>query len=263
MILLGEKTTGKGFLGDDIDLLRSAAGQIAGTIVNAKLSQELIKAREMEVFHRFSSFVLHDLKNLVSSLSLVVQNAGEHMSDPQFQEDTLKTIETSVNKMEALIARLSKDTAPEKLNFKKANLNELVSEVVSRMGQDGLNSKRVKVDLRNIPKVLVDPEQIEKVIVNLLLNAVDALDTDGVITVKTESHNGKVILLVSDNGCGMSREFMDQCLFRPFKTTKKKGMGIGLFHSKMIVDAHKGRMEVESQEGKGSTFRVFLPISSR
>ena len=96
-------------------------------------------------------------------------------------------------------------------------------------------------------------------VLNLILPA-EAKEKGGEIEVRAGRENGWVVLSVRDNGRGMSKEFIDQCLFRPFKTTKKQGTGIGLFHSKMIVDAHNGRMEVESEEGKGTTFRVKLPI---
>lgn len=261
MILLGKKTMGKGFLGEDIDLLRSAAVQIAGTIVNARLSEELIRVKELEVFHRFSSFVLHDLKNLVSSLSLVVQNAGEHMSNPEFQKDALKAVQKSVEKMEALIARLSNSAALEKGKFVKADLNQLVSEVVSRVGQNDTKNKTVRVDFENIPKVFFDPEQMEKVVVNLLLNAFEAMDDGGTVKVETKVHDGRVILSVSDNGPGMPPEFVGNNLFRPFQSTKKKGLGIGLYQCKSIVEAHQGKIEVETEEGDGSTFRIVLPAA--
>ncbi len=106
----------------------------------------------------------------------------------------------------------------------------------------------------------MDPDQIQKVVINLVLNGIEAAGAGGQIKISTEPAEGWVLLSVSDNGRGMSKEFMEKSLFRPFKTTKKHGMGIGLFHSKMIIEAHRGRIEVESVEGKGSVFRVFLPI---
>jgi signal transduction histidine kinase len=107
---------------------------------------------------------------------------------------------------------------------------------------------------------MIDPEQVQKVLTNLILNANEAVGNGGEIRLATEQRDSWVILSVNDNGRGMSKEFMEQSLFRPFRTTKRQGMGIGLFQSKMIVEAHQGRIEVESEEGKGSTFKVFLPI---
>ena len=97
-------------------------------------------------------------------------------------------------------------------------------------------------------------------VTNLVMNARDAVNNRGEIRVETDQRNGWVVLVIADNGCGMSPEFVSRSLFRPFQTTKKKGLGIGLFHIKMIVNAHRGRIEVESQTGKGTTFRVLLPL---
>jgi signal transduction histidine kinase len=118
----------------------------------------------------------------------------------------------------------------------------------------------IRQEFKPLPPLFVDPEQIQKVITNLILNANEALANGGEIRVTTEQREGWIVLSVNDNGCGMSKEFIEKSLFHPFKTTKKQGMGIGLFHSKMIVEAHKGRIEVESEEGKGSTFKVMLPL---
>ncbi|MGA1792266.1 MAG: XrtA/PEP-CTERM system histidine kinase PrsK [bacterium] len=259
VILLGKKATGEAFLKDDIDLLKSAAAQITSAVMNSKLSQELIKAKEMEVFHRFSSFLLHDLKNLVSNLSLVVQNADEHMNNPQFQKDSIDTIKRSVKKMDKIIARLSNKTTFGKPNFLETDLNEVISGVVSRMGQGISNGKNIKVDLKDIPRIFVDRDQIEKVIENFLLNALEATNNDGLIKMQTVAIDGKVIFSVSDNGHGISPEFLDNDLFQPFKSTKKKGLGIGLYQCKTIVEAHQGMIEVESKEGVGSTFRIIMP----
>jgi signal transduction histidine kinase len=100
-----------------------------------------------------------------------------------------------------------------------------------------------------------------KVATNLIFNAREAVPpSSGLVQIQTSQSNGWAVLAISDNGCGMSREFLNRSLFRPFQTTKKNGLGIGMFQSKMIVEAHKGKIEVESETGKGTTFRVFLPL---
>jgi hypothetical protein len=107
---------------------------------------------------------------------------------------------------------------------------------------------------------LLDQEQIFKVVTNLVINASEAVFQGGEIRVETSQNNGWAVLTVADNGCGMTPEFLSHALFRPFQTTKKKGFGIGMFQSKMIVEAHGGRIEVESELKKGTIFRVLLPI---
>ena len=107
----------------------------------------------------------------------------------------------------------------------------------------------------------LDPEQIQNIVTNLVLNAHEAIGTRGQIRVQTARQNGWAILTVTDSGCGMSEEYLRHSLFRPFRTTKKGGTGIGMFQCKMIVEAHRGKIEVESQPGKGSSFRVRLPLA--
>jgi len=115
-------------------------------------------------------------------------------------------------------------------------------------------------DLHPVPKANMDGEQVRKVILNLVLNASEAQNGAGEIRVETGREKDSLFISVSDAGCGMSREFIGECLFHPFKTTKKTGSGIGLYQCRMIVEAHKGRIEVNSREGAGSTFRVYLPL---
>ncbi len=131
---------------------------------------------------------------------------------------------------------------------------------------DGLpSSSKAKITkhLNAVPKTMLDPEQFRKVVLNLVLNAQDAVGDRGEIRVETDQHNGWASLKITDNGCGMSPEFLSRSLFRPFQTTKKKGLGIGMFHTKMIVEAHRGKIEVESKLGQGTTFCILLPLEKK
>jgi signal transduction histidine kinase len=142
-------------------------------------------------------------------------------------------------------------------------LNEIVTTVLKEteaLGQKSQHPIELVQDLRPLPKLLLDRAQIHNVLTNLVLNARDALMLGGQIKVETSQRNGWAILGVSDNGCGMSPEFVQRSLFRPFQTTKRRGIGIGMFQAKIIVEAHQGKIEVESFPGKGSVFRVLLPV---
>jgi signal transduction histidine kinase len=145
------------------------------------------------------------------------------------------------------------------LAFNEIDLNQLIEETIREI--KGLISTSITQNLETLPPVSIDCEHMHKVIDNLLINANDALGQEGQINVRTSCNNKWVEIAVRDNGCGMSGEFIKKNLFRPFRTTKKHGMGIGLYHCKAIVEAHKGRIEVESEEGKGSIFRVLLPVN--
>ena len=133
----------------------------------------------------------------------------------------------------------------------------MVSAVLS--GLPVFSGVEMTEQLQPLPSIWMDPDQIQKVLINLILNARDAVGPVGRIRVGTSRTNGWAVLEVSDNGCGITPEFLRQSLFRPFQTTKKKGIGIGMYQSKMIVEAHSGRLEVESVVGQGTTFRLLLP----
>lgn len=258
-ILQGEDISGEPYRKDDFDLLKAIASHAASRIKNILLTQEVIAAKEAETFHQVSSFFIHDLKNLVSTLSLLVQNAEDYLDNPSFQKDAMRILKTTVSKMNTMISNLTILSKGLRINLQPVNLNGLLEETLSTL--NGQVSSRILRRLETLPPVLADGEQLRKVCLNLLLNAVEASSQEGDIEVRTSAKNGEVILTVTDHGCGMSHEFIQSSLFRPFRTTKSKGIGIGLFQCKKIVEAHKGRIEVESEEGKGSEFRVIFPVN--
>jgi putative PEP-CTERM system histidine kinase len=242
-------------------LLKTLADQAAASLLNLRLSRRLLKAKEMEAFQTLSAFFVHDLKNLAAKLSLMVQNLPAHYDNPAFRDDMLRVISSSVAKMNAMCSRLSLMTKKIDLCPVDVDLNTLIGTTLAEI-QASLKAV-VRQDLRPVPRLLIDPEQFQKVLLNLLLNANEAVDAQGEIRIQTDWREGWAMLSVRDNGCGMSRLFIERSLFQPFQTTKSQGLGIGLFHSKMIVEAHRGRIEVESEEGKGSLFRVMLPGAAR
>ena len=260
VMTLDERITGEPFSLEDFDLLKTIADQAAGGILNVKMSERLGRAKEMEAFQTMSTFFVHDLKNLAARLSLTMQNLPVHYEKEEFRKDAIRAISDSVNKINTMCGGLS--LLKQKIILKPAeeNINKLVSSTLATL--NGCKASIVE-DLNPVPEVFADAEQLQKVITNLVLNANEAVGNGAEIRVATEQMEDWVVVSVSDNGCGMSKEFMEKSLFRPFKTTKKQGMGIGLFHCKMIVEAHQGRIEVESEEGKGTIFRVMLPINKR
>jgi putative PEP-CTERM system histidine kinase len=257
VMVLGPRPDGDPLTVEDQDLLKTLADQAAGNIIGLRLSQRLFKAKEMEAFQRLSAFFVHDLKNLASKLSLTLQNLPAHYDDPLFRRDLLATIERSVAKINDMCLRLSPLSRTLELQRAPGHLSEVVEATLA--GLKGTLKAEVVADLRETPAVAMDPEQIQKVVLNLVLNANDAVGDGGRIRVSTGHTDRWVYLSVSDNGCGMSRDFLDRSLFKPFHTTKPQGLGIGLFHSKTIVEAHRGRIDVESEDGNGTTFRVMLP----
>jgi putative PEP-CTERM system histidine kinase len=256
-MVLGARREGPALSLEDKDLLQTLADQVAGNVLGLRLSEQLLKAKEMEAFQSLSAFFVHDLKNLASRLSLTLQNLPAHYDDPDFRRDLLATMGRSVAKIEQMCTRLSPLSRTLDLQRTATDLSEVVGSAVA--GLNGSLRAHLEQDLRPTPPVSIDPDQIQKVVLNLVLNANDAVRDGGQIRVATGRSDRWVYLAVSDDGCGMSPEFITRSLFRPFRTTKGQGLGIGLYHSRKIVEAHSGRIEVESEQGKGTTFRVMLP----
>ena len=258
-IILGDRVNAVPFSVEDLDLLHCIANQLAGDLLNIRLSEHLLQVREMEAFQTISAFFVHDLKNTASTLSLMLQNLPAHYDDPEFRKDALRGLGKSVDRINELIGRLTLLRQEMHLAPQEVELNEVVGSAVNNL--NGLPALAIRRELANdLPRLRFDPDKIQKVIANLLTNAVDAVDQKGEITVATAARNGWATISVTDNGCGMTPEFINHSLFRPFQTTKKKGIGIGMFLSKMVIEAHEGKIEVDSQPGKGTTFRVLLPI---
>jgi putative PEP-CTERM system histidine kinase len=259
VITLGERLTTEGFSCEDGDLLKIIADQAAASLLNLKLSQRLLRAKEMAAFQMLSAFFVHDLKNLAAKLSLMLQNLPAHYDNPAFRDDMLRVMASSLSKINAMCGRLSPLTQKLELCRTITDLNVLVETTLTDLR--GSLPATLMTALQPLPPVYIDPEQLQKVLVNLLLNAAEAMSANGEIQVMTECMGRWAVLSVHDNGCGMAPEFLTQSLFQPFHTTKSHGLGIGMFHSKMIVEAHQGCIEVESVMGQGSTFRVLLPLA--
>jgi putative PEP-CTERM system histidine kinase len=259
-----DKNTKVKYSQEDMDILETMANQISIAIMNVKKSQELAVSRELESFYKLSSMLLHDLKNSASMLSLVVQNATDNFDNPEFQKDALNTLSNAVSKIQKIISKLS--STPRKEEFQHIQLVELLEIVNKAISSSGIrNMGRIKIiqELNPIPKLMLDSENIERVISNLILNAIESIENEGTITVKTsQNQDGFIQISISDTGCGMSQEFIRERLFKPFQTTKIKGIGIGLYQCKAIVDAYGGIIDVQSQHGIGSVFTIKLPFVS-
>ena len=259
VMLLGDRVAGVLFSLQDYDLLKCVGDQIAASLLNSQLSHKLLQAKELEAFQTMSAFFVHDLKNTASTLNLMLQNLPVHFDNPAFREDALRGIAKSGKHINNLIGRLSVLRHDLQIHPEVSDLNELVSKILASWS--GAAALQLSSKLGPIPKFRFDSEQIHKVVTNLVLNAAEAVPPNGRIHVETSLTEGWVVLTVADNGCGMAPEFLRASLFRPFQTTKKEGFGIGMFQSKMIIEAHGGRVEVESQLNHGTTFRVLLPAN--
>lgn len=257
--ILADRVRGLPYTIEELDLLKCIGDQVAASLLNLNLTAEIVLGKELAAFQAVSAFFVHDLKNAASTLTLMLQNLPIHFDDPAFRQDALQGIADTAERINQLIGRLSAIRGRLELNLAETDLNVLIEEALQSL------NGRCKVDWvkepQPLPKLMADREQLGSVLTNLLLNACDAISTGGRITLEARQRGKWTALIVSDDGCGMTPAFLRDCLFRPFQTSKRKGLGIGMFQAKMIVDAHGGNIRVESEPGKGTTFRVMLPIS--
>jgi putative PEP-CTERM system histidine kinase len=257
--ILADRVNGLPYTVEERELLKCIADQIAASLLNLRLTDELMLAKELEAFQTMSAFFVHDLKNATSTLSLTLQNLPVHFDDPEFRKDALRGIENTLNRINLHISRLSFLRNKLELKPTESDLNQLVMDTLASL--DGMPGVELVKDFQPLPKVVVDREQLQSVVTNLLLNAREAVGSGGQIRIETGQREGQAILSIADNGCGMSSDFLRDSLFRPFHTTKKKGLGIGMFQSKMIVEAHCGNIHVQSEPGRGTRFGVTLPLT--
>jgi putative PEP-CTERM system histidine kinase len=238
---------------EDFDLMQTLAQQASSALLNMRLTDELALAKQMEALGRIATFIIHDLKNLVYTISLTLDNARTYILDTEFQQDMLETLGNTVSKMNALISRLNTIPDQKKLPRKNTDLMQLIKETVALV-------KRCEVTIFGTSVTApVDRQEIQKVFLNLILNAVEATDGQGPVSVEVGLLDIPFVKVI-DGGCGMPEEFIRTKLFTPFQTTKKNGLGIGLYQCKQIVENHQGRIEVSSIANKGTAFTIWLPL---
>ncbi|RLB73646.1 MAG: PEP-CTERM system histidine kinase PrsK [Deltaproteobacteria bacterium] len=239
---------------EDYDLLRMLSNQAIATVQELRLSDQLSTARELAAIGKVSTFVLHDLKNQVSGLSLMLDNARDYIDDPDFQQDMLETVGSTVENMKGLISRLKNIREKPELVISSVPLHKIIEDALETAGSN--------IEVNGTPvQVAVDEEEIYKVILNLLVNAVEATEKDLAVLIKYGQQDNFACLEVTDSGCGMTADFIENKLFKPFETTKKHGFGIGLYQCKQIIESHGGKIEVASEYGVGTTFTLFLPLA--
>lgn len=258
-IVLADRVNGIPYTNEDRELLRCMATQIGSVLRTLRLADEVARARELDAFRTMSTFFVHDLKNAAASLNLMLKNLPVHFDDPAFRADALRGIGNAARRIEETITRLTalRDrSGPDRI---EADLNAVVAEAIDHVSAS--SGVTVMKSLEPVPPILADRDQLRSVITNLVMNAREAIGPDGRIEVQTSHQPGEVVLSVTDNGCGMSEAFVAGALFRPFQTTKTSGLGIGLFQTRAIVQAHGGRIRVDSAEGRGTTFVATFPVA--
>jgi putative PEP-CTERM system histidine kinase len=259
LAVFGRQLSGEDYIYEDYDLMKMISQQAALSIVNFRLSEELAETREIAAVAKVSSFIIHDLKNYAYTLSLLLENSETHIEDSSFQLDMIDTVRNTVASMKDIIERLKGIPEKDKLDTALIDISVLARDTATEMNK--YHGDSVVIIGGSPVYAVVDAEEIRKVILNIMLNAADAISGKGRVTVSSGINGDHGYVRIEDNGCGMAEGFVAASLFKPFRSTKKKGLGIGLYQCKQIVEAHSGRIEVQSALGKGSVFTIHLPNS--
>lgn len=238
------------------DLLKTAGQQAASFLAQMQATEALLEVRKFDAFNRMSAFVVHDLKNIVTQLSLMMKNAKRLGDNPEFQQDMLMTVENSLDRMRQLMLQLREGATPPGTAF-GVSLNAIIHRIEAVAAGRG---RRLEVNLLESVVTRGHEERLERIIGHVVQNAFDATDVDGGVSLQLDRSGGQARIVVSDTGHGMTQDFIRDRLFKPFQTTKKAGMGIGAYESFQYVQELGGRIEVESELNKGTTVTIHLPL---
>lgn len=266
----GAVAIAKGRLDERIEVRSSDETRLLAETFNAmgdRLREQIAReaeSRQFESFMRLSAMLTHDLKNSIQALSLIVGNMEQQFHREEFRADAMQSLRDATSQLGALVAKLSEPVRSLSGEFKRprpVDLVPIIRRALSRTAAHASEMHEVEVRLPASLVAIADDERIEKVVENLVLNALDAMAMKrGQLKVLAgQAEEGFVFFSVSDTGHGMTEEFQRTRLFRPFSTTKSKGVGLGLYTCRELVRALGGRIDVESRRGSGTCFRVVLP----
>jgi putative PEP-CTERM system histidine kinase len=238
------------------DLLKTAGRQAASFLAQMQATEALLEVRKFDAFNRMSAFVVHDLKNIVTQLSLMMKNAQRHSQNPEFQQDMLMTVENSLDRMRQLMLQLREGATPP-----GTAVGVDLSEIVGRIEKVAVGRGRLlKVEIVDRIGTRGQEERLERIIGHVVQNAFDATGAGGEVRLSVGRQGGQAWLEVTDTGHGMTQEFVRDRLFKPFQSTKQAGMGIGAYESFQYVQELGGRIEVDSELGQGTRVTILLPL---
>ena len=258
ILLLRESDLPQDFNWEDRDLLKVAGKQAGSHLAQFQADKALMESRQFEAFNRLSAYVIHDLKNILAQLSLMVANAQKHKHNPEFIDDMVITVSNTVTRMSKLMVQLRSGTEPaEQQDFE---LTELL-EIVIAESRHREPAPKLILDESNFT-LTCDRDRLQTVFGHLVQNAQEATDKNGVVTLRLLRDHGGAVVEVKDTGVGMDEDFIRHRLFKPFDSTKGlTGMGIGAFESRDFIHSLGGNIHVQSKPGSGSVFRVYIPCA--
>lgn len=238
------------------DLLKTAGRQAASFLAQMQATEALLEVRKFDAFNRMSAFVVHDLKNVVTQLSLMMKNARRLSDNPEFREDMLMTVDNALDRMRQLMLQLREGATPPGTAF-GVELEAIARRIATAAIERG---RTLELDIATAVETRGHAERLERIIGHMVQNAFDATDPQGRVWLKLDRSSGQALIEVGDTGHGMPEEFIRERLFKPFQTTKQAGMGIGAYESYQYVQELGGKITVASQVDHGTIVTMLLPL---
>ena len=261
IIGLGPEYTGGKYGKDDFDLLAAISSQAASALLAVRMAEELAKAREQSAWHTLSAFVLHDIKNAATMLSLVQKNAPQHIHNPEFQQDMLASVDDALKRMNKIQARLNTLKGDIEPAIKTADAEQLLREICTRIDRK-LDRVHIETECPTDQPIRTDPDFLGIILENLVLNAMEAgAEKNHAVRVQIliEILENKAFRMeCKDNGPGIPNTLLPKQLFDPFISLKPKGSGIGLWQVKRLVESLGGTIAAQNDEAGGARFLLIF-----
>ncbi|RHW76449.1 XrtA/PEP-CTERM system histidine kinase PrsK [Colwellia sp. RSH04] len=241
---------------EDRDLLFALSKQLSNYVSLNEANESLAESKQFEAFHRMSAFLIHDLKNVQAQLGLISSNAKRHRDNPAFIDDVFETIESATSRLDKVLDQLRNKQVLESKE-ESINVSEVIKQVVA---QRNIQLPTIQVIIESEVSLMIERETFASVLNHLLQNAQEATNDQGWVKISSTEVNNSLVIVIQDNGSGMTEEFIKQRLFKPFDTTKgNAGMGIGVYEAKQFIESVGGTIKVNSFENEGSLFEITIP----
>lgn len=240
------------------DYLNAVTEQIASYLFMDEASKALSENAQFVAFSRMSAFVVHDLKNVKAQIDMLLKNAQKHRHNPEFVDDAFSTIEAMQSRLQNMLAQLTNKQSGQE-HIKKTAIAALLEALITERCSGTLPKPELVID--SDCQLTIDAERFTNVLYHLIDNAQQATADDGHVEVSVHCGQHQLCIKISDTGCGMSQEFIQNRLFKPFDTTKgNAGMGIGAYDALNFVQQLQGQLLVDSEVDQGTTFTILLPL---
>ena len=242
---------------EDLDVLRIAGQQAASYLAESHSQAALSEAKRFDEFNRRFAFIMHDIKNLASQIGLLARNAERHADNPAFRADMTQTLKISAGRLSDLLVR----PAPRERGSAAEPGRVLIEPILKDVAAEARPRRELFVGCQAGLAAWADAGSIRQVVAHLVANAIDASAPESPVQLIAVAEQQRVRIDVIDQGCGMTREFIRDELFKPFVSTKDNGFGLGAFEALQLAEAMNGAIEVVSEPGRGSSFTLWMPLA--